>query len=207
MGRRLLSDNQEEYLRSIIPGRYRKEIVAKFNERFSPAVILTVPRLKAWMNNRHVSSGLTGQFPKGHVPANKGKHPGSAPGSVATQFKKGQRPLNKVVVGTEVVKDDGYLWRKTAEPNVWKQVHRLNYEKEYGKIPSGHVIMFADGNRLHVQLDNLVLVTKRQMLEMNRKGLINHDASLTRTGLSLAKLNIGMYDRTKERSRQMGGRK
>ena len=45
-------------------------------------------QLKGYYANHRLNSGLKGYFPKGHVPANKGKKGISYEGMEATQFKK-----------------------------------------------------------------------------------------------------------------------
>lgn len=82
----------------------------------------------------------------------------------------------------------GYLLIKIAEPNVWIEKHRYIYEKEYGDIPKGHKIIFADGNKRNFELENLILVTDSEALLMNSNKLIFEDAELTKAGCLVAKI-------------------
>lgn len=112
------------------------------------------------------------QFPKGHIPANKGKKGINYPGMMATQFKKG-RPAheahNYVPIGSLKVNPDGYLARKvTDDPSIfpvrrWETVHRLVWIAAHGPIPEKHMVRFRPGmfsTKLEeITLDRLELVT------------------------------------------------
>jgi len=67
-------------------------------------------------------------------------------------------------VGTEIWKDDGYLWRKIAEPNKWKQVHRILWEENKGPVPKGYIVSFKNKNRQDIRLDNLYLISRSEQL-------------------------------------------
>jgi hypothetical protein len=107
-------------------------------------------------------------------------------GGEETQFKKGNRPHNYKPVGTERVNGEGYVDVKVADPNKWRSKHILIWEKENGPVPKGHVIIFGDGNRLNLELDNLILVSRKQLAILNKNNLIQKDADLTRTGIIVA---------------------
>lgn len=118
--------------------------------------------------------GKATRFQKGHVPANKGlRRPGFSPGRMGEgQFRKGEKPKNWKPVGSERI-FGGYLQRKMTDtgypPRDWKFVHRLVWEAANGPIPSGHVVIFKDGNRSNVALPNLELVNRA---ELGRKNVI-----------------------------------
>ena len=62
------------------------------------------------------------------------------------------------------------------------------WEKEKGKIPEGMYVLFLDSNKLNCNIENLALVTKSELLIINKKRLIHNNAELTSTGLNVAKL-------------------
>lgn len=87
------------------------------------------------------------QFPKGHVPANKGRKGGpSHPNMVPTQFRKGNRPHTWKPVGSYAVNADGYLVQKVQDEGTqkdrWRPVHHLVWEAAHGEIPAGHFVVF-----------------------------------------------------------------
>ena len=166
-----------------------KEMAARLNEEHGTNY--TPAQIKGYDATHGLSSGLTGYFQKGSVPPNKGKkieHP--HPNSVATQFKPGHTPANKLPIGTVLEKDDGYLWRKIGEgARDWKQEHILIYEEAHGPLPPGGVLTFLDGDRHNVSLGNLKLITNEINLELNRRGLRTGDADLNETGILIATLS------------------
>lgn len=131
----------------------------------------------------------------GRIPANKGKKGFMTPEQYEkckkTMFKKGNIPSNRRIIGSERVGKDGYILIKVQDGKLnrnWMPKHRYLYEQEYGKIPEGYKLIFADGNKLNFDLDNLVLVSYSEELIMNRRGLISDNADITKTGSIIAKV-------------------
>lgn len=191
---RSLTPEQETFFCENIPGRLNQELAELLNEKYG--LSWTSLQVKNYKRNHKLgSSGIPGWFAKGSTPANKGK---KFPGTGSrTSFKPGQVSHNKAPVGSEVLRDDGYLWRKIAQPKTWKQVHRILWEDVHGEIPSEHKLLFIDGDRLNISLNNLVLITSAQMLILNRKGLIYNDPELTKTGVNIAQVLEKMGQRVK----------
>jgi hypothetical protein len=118
------------------------------------------------------SAGRATQFKNGSTPHNKGKK-GFDPGgrARAAQFKPGSKPHNWLPVGTERINDGGYLERKetdTGNPSRdWIGIHRLLWIEHYGKIPDGHYIVFRNGDKTDLRIENLEAITKREQLARN----------------------------------------
>lgn len=129
-----------------------------------------------------------GCFKKGNVPVNKDTKGLYNVGGNRTSFKKGNIPPNKRPVGSERVNIDGYIEIKTKEPNTWELKHRVVYQEHYGEIPKGYNVIFLDGNRQNVDINNLKLVNKAENLIMNRNKLYSTDKEITNTGTIIAKL-------------------
>ncbi len=126
----------------------------------------------------------------GNIPFNKGKKGYMSAEQYEkckqTMFKKGNIPANHRPIGSERVGKDGYILIKIQDKNLqknWMPKHRYLYEQKYGKIPEGYKLIFADGNKLNFDLDNLVLVSYSEELIMNRRGLISDNADITKTGV------------------------
>ena len=114
------------------------------------------------------------RFQPGHQTWNKGAHyaPGGRCGE--TQFKPGQRPHTWVPIGTEAINDDGYLKRKVRDDaplgmtrRNWVFVHRELWEKHNGPIPRGHAVVFRNGDKADIRIENLELVTTRELMKRN----------------------------------------
>lgn len=107
------------------------------------------------------------RFKKGNIPPNKGKKQQeymsaeAIAKTVNTRFKKGQQPHNTRYDGHERLTKDGYTEiRIKAGKYIYK--HRLVYENAFGKIPKGMLIVFKDGNKQNITLENLELITLKE---------------------------------------------
>jgi hypothetical protein len=136
------------------------------------------------------------QFKKGMTPWNKGKK--GTGGWEPTQFKKGKMPWNYKPVGTERINTDGYVEIKIADPKTWKGKHIIIWEEANGPVPKGHVLIFADGNQQNVTVENLLLVSRRELAVMNKRGLISGDSELTKTGVVIADIYLKIGERKRK---------
>lgn len=182
-----------EYVKENARGIGNQEMADRCNELFGTSV--TAVQMRNFKRNHKISSGLTGRFEKGHVPATKGKKMPSHPNSQKTQFKKGHIPHNHAEVGTLRHTTDGYLVRKIGEPNQWELEARLVYEREKGEIPEGKVVTYLDGNKDNVSIDNLALITCNVNLELNRKKYRFQNPELTQSGILAAQLAVDIRKR------------
>ncbi len=111
-----------------------------------------------------------GRFRPGHETWNKGRYVRCSP---ATEFKPGDKPMNWLPVGTEVVDRDGYRKRKVSDDRTrpsrfnWKFVHVLIWEQAHGPVPPGHAVVFIDGNHYNLALANLELITRAELCLRN----------------------------------------
>lgn len=184
------TDEQINFIRKIAPGRYTSEITEMFNKHFN--LNLKASQIASCKKNHNIKSGIDSRFQKGMIPANKGKKGSMSPKQYekckATMFKKGHMPQNHKQVGSERIDRDGYILIKVAEPNKWRPKHRVLWEKTNGPIPKKHRLIFADGNKQNISLDNLILVSYAESLIMNNRNLISKDADFTKTGALIAKV-------------------
>lgn len=108
-----------------------------------------------------------------------------------TTFKKGNIPANAREIGSERIDKNGYILIKTQDGHKnknWTRKHRYLYEQEYGKVPKGHKVIFADGNIRNFDLNNLIVVSDAEELIMNQHKLFKEDTELTKSGVAIAKL-------------------
>ena len=110
-------------------------------------------------------------FPKGHAPLNKGKKQTEYMSIEAiertkqTRFKPGQKIWNVKPIGYERIDENGYVYVKVEEPNVFKMKHRLIWEQHYGQIKKGYNIQFKIGIRTDCNLDNLYIISRSDQLK------------------------------------------
>lgn len=189
------TDEMIEFLKEITPGKTYVEVTELFNEKYKLGV--TPPKIKSLLNRKRIKTGTTGCFRKGFIPWNKGKK--GYIGANKTSFKKGNKPANWKPVGSERIDSNEYTLIKVAEPNKWVFKHRMIYEQKYGEIPKGAVIIFADGNKNNLNIDNLLCVTRDELKVLNKCRLISSVPELTKTGLNVAKLKIKLAEIRKEK--------
>lgn len=181
------SPEELEWLKTNVSGRPWKVVTEMFNEYFN--VDITYKNLSSAAKRYGIKNGVNAQFPKGQVPFNKGMK-GVNFGGKETQFKTGNKPHNYKPVGTERINGDGYVDIKVADPKKWKGKHVVVWEQANGPVPRGHAVIFGDGNRRNFEVDNLILVSRKQLAILNQRGLIRDNTDLTKTGVVIADLYL-----------------
>lgn len=83
---------------------------------------------------------------------------------------EGRRARNYLPIGSETI-SSGFRVRKVShlgsQRQRWRAVHHLVWEEVNGAIPKGYRLLFKDGNRMNIALDNLELVRKEDILARN----------------------------------------
>ena len=136
------------------------------------------------------------RFKKGLTPWNKGIKTGLKP---TNGFKKGFSPWHTRELYSERLDKDGYILIKIAKPNKWVRKHRWIYEQKFGAIPENCVILFADGDKSNLSIENLICVTRNELKILNQCRLISSVPELTKTGLNIAKIKAKLYELRKEK--------
>ncbi|WP_245676902.1 HNH endonuclease signature motif containing protein [Enterococcus rivorum] len=124
------------------------------------------------------------------MPINKGTKGMYNVGGNSTSFKKGEKPVTYKPVGSEMIDKDGYTLIKVKDDGPyqerWVNKQRVIWEKENGPIPKGHVILFADGNKGNLDIENLILISQSQLVRLNKNGWIGKSKEVTEVGIKLA---------------------
>jgi hypothetical protein len=173
---RLFTAAHFEFIKDAYPRMPLTDVLHLLNKEFGTSY--TRKQLYALTKNHGVKCGRTGQFQPGQVPPNKGVKGWQAGGrSAETRFKKGRPPhlaRNYVPIGSTRISKDGYMERKvTDDPSLmparrWAFEHRLIWEAANGPIPEGHAVVFLDGDRANVQIENLRCVPRAALQYMNK---------------------------------------
>lgn len=189
---KLLSNEQDKFLRENVRGLTNQELTDLINKKYHTS--FTINQIKGYKKNHHILSGLNCRFQKGHTPVNKGKKwddyltKEQQEKLKETMFKKGHRPANYRSVGSERINCYGYVELKVKDPDVWRLKHQVIYEEKFGPIPKGFKIIFKDKNRLNLDIENLVLVSNSEEFILNQEKLIYSSKELTEIGILVAKL-------------------
>jgi len=180
---------QMDFLRNNIYGRTRNDAINLFNERYGILLsrekfknICQYYKLKGYVNNTC--------FEKGVVPHNKGK----IRWWKSHQFEPNSSPWNTRDIGSERTVD-GIIIVKVSEPNIWRSKHSVIWENANSKIPENHVVIFADGDRNNFNIDNLLLVSRAELMIMNKRGLTAKNTDLTKVGKAVAGLHISVKNK------------
>lgn len=174
----------------------RKKLTKLFNAKFKTEV--GIGGLSQKCRKLGLVCPNNGCFKKGSIPPNKGTK--GLMKRNKTSFSPGNRPMQTKKVGSISTRKDknGYLYMhiKTAEPNKWQMLHVYIWEHKYGKIPKDHCVIFKDKNTLNPRLDNLMLVSRAELVRLNQK-YSNIDKSLKDTALQVIKVSDQIRKNTK----------
>ena len=188
---------EKEYLKQIATGHHYAEIKEMINSKFN--MDFTIKQIRNAIKRYNLNTGFTGRFEKGHIPLNKGAKGIIYKGTEKTWFKKGDMPYNYRPVGSERINVFGYAEIKVADPNKWKSKQQVVYERKYGPVPKGCAVIFGDGNKTNFDINNLILVSKQQLLALNKNKLIQADADLTKTAIIITDVYQKISLRKKQR--------
>ncbi len=190
------TNDQRRFIEENAKGISNKKITEMVNEKFN--ITLSIQQVKGFKHNNKISSGLTGYFPKGHVSSNPIKKGQRL--NPKTEFKKGDRPKNYMPVGSERINTLGYKDVKVADPNKWRGKHIILWEGINGPLRKGFKLIFLDGNKSNISIENLAMVSNAEMLNLNRLDLIKNDRELTKTGILLTKVILKTNSKNKRKS-------
>ena len=182
------TDEEKEFFKKYVPGHSHKEIQEEFIKKFGWEI--SIIQLRSSIKRYKLNTGRSGYFQKGNSPVNKGKKMSkeSYEKCKNTMFKKGNLPHNHKPVGSERLTKDGYIEIKTREPNIWELKHRTIWESAHGKIPDSHIVIFKDGNKENLSIDNLMLIKRSTNLIVNRLGLGQCNNEFKEAAINLANL-------------------
>lgn len=166
------SEERDARLRELFPEHTNAEIAEILGSTESAIMargfLLKLRKTPEFMY-RH---SMKGMFKKGHKTFNKGKKQTeymsaeAIERTKATRFKKGLIPHNAKPVGSERIDSDGYVMIKPPR-GIFRAKHVVIWEEVHGKIPKGYAVVFKDGDKRNVTLDNLEMVSRQELLKRN----------------------------------------
>jgi hypothetical protein len=188
MSRKVWSASDDDTLRRLYPNEPTSTIAAQLGRTmgsiYGRAFTFGLKKSAAYNASpaacrlrRGDAVGKSFRFLPGHVPANKGlRRPGYAPGRMKeTQFRPNERRGVAVKlykpVGTQRISKDGYLERKVNDDmplqRRWRAEHLIMWEAANGPLPAGHAVVFLNGDKRDIRLDNLGLITRADLMRRN----------------------------------------
>jgi len=204
---RLFTEEQARFIRDSYKDRSILEMAALFNARFGTN--RTRQQIKNFVARQGFTSGRTGCFPKGNKPWNMGTK--GLTSANKTSFKKGDVPSNRKPIGTERIDSkDGYILMKIPErnpytgfPTRYKHKHVHDWEQAHGPVPKGMVVAFINGDKTRCEPENLMLISRAELLNLNRHGYKDMPADLKPSVLALSTLEVKTWKREKSHQREL----
>ena len=180
----IYTEEHKQFLEEMYKNYDVNKLTNMFNKKFN--LKKTKTAISASLKRYNFKTDRTGRFNLKTIPWNKGTI--GVCKLNKTSFKKGNPSHNHRNIGSERISVDGYTEVKVEEPKKWRKKHQVIYEKHKGLIPKGYVVIFLDQDRTNFDIDNLELISKSELLILNRKRLIKSDPGLTASGILVAKL-------------------
>jgi len=201
---RIYTEEQAQFIRVNYTGRSVKGLTLLFNERFG--IDKTWQQIKTFIANQGITSGRTGRFHKGHKPWNTGTKGQGLTCANSGSFKKGNVPPNRKPLGSErICFKDGFILIKVAErdpytgfPTRYKHKHVHIWEQVNGPVPEGMVVAFIDCEKTNCEIENLMLISRAELLNLNRAGYKDMPDSLKPSVLALSKLQVKTFAKEKQ---------
>lgn len=180
--RRPWSAADDAAIRALYPNTATKVLAAKFGRALTATHqhaydlgLKKSPEFLASLSSGRLQDGRVGaatRFAPGNVPWNKGTSYQAGGRSAETRFKPGSRSIrwdpDIYAVGALRMNADGYVDMKVREGlRAWDRFHRILWEDAHGPIPRGMCLVFRDGDRLNLELENLELVTRGEIMRRN----------------------------------------
>lgn len=187
------TSEQIEYVRKTAPGTPIEDLVDLFNRKYSTAV--TYKSMQGIMYRNDIRTNMQGyktRFVKGQKSWCKGMK-GLDLGGSAGWFKKGHTPSTHKPIGSETFQE-GTVWIKTAEPNVWRRKHLHLWETHYGEVPDDCYVHFKDNDKLNVTIDNLYLVRRGAFASVRKRKLQSNNPELNVAIHKLTELELKIKD-------------
>lgn len=201
---RIMTEEMHQFVVDNASGLSNTALTELVNIHFGTG--LTPKQIKNYKKNHRISSGLDGRFTKGQKAHNKGIKMSEEVYNKAagTMFKKGHIPANHKPVGSERIDSkDGYILVKAKEPGTWKLKHRVIWEKHNGPVPEGKCIIFANGDKTDIRIDNLILIDRKVNVRINQQGLRYKNPDSTKVAVKVAELSSAIGEAKRRNKRRV----
>lgn len=114
-------------------------------------------------------------------------------------YKKGNVPKNARPLYSEQVAPSGVVSVKVQDDRpgaklktFWQNKQKFVWEKHNGPVPDGYYVTFKTSDTTNFEPSNLVLVTKAELLQMNKNKYRKQPDELKPTVLAMSKLQAGI---------------
>ena len=182
MSKRVFTDEMINFMKSN-GEKPRPWITEQLNTMFCCS--LKLKQVQSKCSELRLFAENDGRLKKGVPSWNKGI-PNST-GFSSTRFKKGHKLSERVPVGYESIVD-GYVMIKHKANESMRLKHHVVWGSVHGLIPDNHVIAFKDRNALNCDIDNLVLMSRAELVRLSQSFIKYSTPETHETCILLAKL-------------------
>lgn len=172
---KLLTKEQDAFVRASYKQMPTHGVTDALNKKFGTDFV--VNQIEAYINNHRILSGRTGCFEKGNTPWNNGTKGHGLTVANPGSFKPGNVPATIKPLYYERLSKDKLIEIKVPIPHERKGTatqympkQRWVYEQHHGPIPDGYVVSFLDGDRANFEPENLIALSRAEMLRLNQNG-------------------------------------
>lgn len=190
------TSQQNEFLKANRPQHTLTELTALFNATFGLSMTHSAILARCWKLKINASHNKNkGRFKTGLAPWNKGVTGYTT--TSTTKFKPGHEPATTKPIGYERLSKNGIIEIKVAEGRKqFVSKNRIVYEQHHGPIPKGHAVIFIDGDVSNYAIENLALVSRRELAFLNRHEKIRQQPlSLRESIIAVVKLEQTAKDK------------
>jgi len=88
-------------------------------------------------------------------------------------------------------------------PSGWyRHKHVILWEKYNGLVPDGYCVRFKDGDRMHITIENLVLVSRGEHARLTIMGYAHQPDEIRPVLLNIAKVDQAIFERNNDLSKE-----
>jgi len=195
---KLLTDEQRNFVINAYKLLPISDVTTELNKEFGTN--FKVKQLIAYVANHNIESGRRGYFSANNEPWNKGLKGKGICKPNSGSFKPGNMPATTLPLYSERLSKDDIIEIKVPCESGTQYVpkQRYIYEQTHGEIPEGYVVSFLDGNRQNFDPENLIAISRSELLAMCRNQYRKQPDELKPTVLALSKLQAGISAKKKE---------
>jgi hypothetical protein len=164
------------WLSKNVPGRTYSEIAPLFNNRFNTR--FTPRQIKGHCIYCGIKAGFKGK-------RNKDCETGT------------EKIIDKRsgIVYIKISRKAARGCSKVGLPGTWKQKHFVIWEAVNGPVPKRHLVIFADRNKNNFDIDNLILISKREFFYMCKYKLLSKNPEITKTNVLIVRYRLLIIDK------------
>ncbi len=201
--RRLLNDKEMKYLRKIANGKSRKEITELINKKFNKNLLLS--QVVTIMETNKIHNNVDTKFKKGIVNYPEVAFKKGVRSNPAGEFKKGVSNHSKYKIGDEIVRKNGEVYVKVTDYagrnngiKMYELKKNIVWKNHHGEIKKGYFVMHLDNDKSNNNIDNLILVSQKELVRLNSEFTLDKDKEKNLTKIAAAKLKAKIGSLKKE---------